>query len=34
MVFTACLDEELTDEFFELTETDVRRMWQDLQKQT
>jgi len=26
--------DEIPDEFFEVTEYDIRKMWQDLQKQT
>jgi len=28
------VDQEIPDEFFEVTEADIRKMWQDLQKQT
>jgi len=27
-------DEEIPDEFFEVKESDIRKMWQDLQRQT
>ena len=26
------IDEEIPDEFFELNESDIRRLWSDLQK--